>query len=66
MAPKRTQQQRHVVAVSQEEWDEAQRIGESQPIPVSASTVLRTAIKFFLEQKRQESQGKSGAKRDKQ
>jgi hypothetical protein len=45
---------RHAVAVTDDEWNRAQRIGQQQDVPVSASAVLRAAIKIYLEQKEEE------------
>jgi hypothetical protein len=50
---------RHAVAVTEDEWNRAQRIGEQQDVPVSASAVLRAAIKIYLEQKEEELRTKS-------
>jgi hypothetical protein len=49
---------RHNVAVTEDEWNRAQRIGQQQDVPVSASAVLRAAIKIYLQQKEEESRGK--------
>jgi hypothetical protein len=45
---------RHNVAVTEDEWNRAQRIGQQQDVPVSASAVLRAAIKIYLQQKEEE------------
>jgi hypothetical protein len=45
---------RHAIAVTEEEWQRAQRIGQLQSVPVSASTLLRVALNLGLEQKERE------------
>ena len=45
---------RHTIAITEEEWQRALRIGQRQSVPVSASTLLRVALNLGLEQKERE------------
>jgi hypothetical protein len=54
---------RHTIPISVEEWNFAAELGQMQRTPVSPSTVLRHAVRLYLDQRAAEIQRKEADER---